>query len=94
MKINETANGIELIRENGDKSLSHESNVTYHIRRLLNEKNNNQWVRCWPHKIGLTACEQGVRNKKTEVIYWHDRYALEAAHKAFNSGSVFYSKNS
>lgn len=93
MRINKTINGIELIREKGDKALSHESNVTHHIRRLLNEENNGKWVRCYPHKIGLTACEQGVRNKKTNVFYWHDRYALELAHKAFNSGIVFYSIN-
>ena len=91
MKINIMTTGIELIREKADKALSKESDVTHHIRRLLNAENNGQWVRCWPHKIGLTACEQGVRNKKTGVIYWHDRYALEAAHKAFNSGGVFYS---
>jgi hypothetical protein len=63
------------------------------MRRLLNNNTEGDWVRCWPHKIGLTGCEQGVRNKKTNVIYWHDRYALEAAHKAFNAGHVFYSIN-
>lgn len=90
MIIKKSNAGIELIREKGDKALSAESNVTHHMRRLLNAEGNGQWVRCYPDKIGLTSCKQGLRNKKTSVIYWHDRYALEAAHKAFNAGIVFY----
>ncbi len=92
MKIIVGKNGIELIRENGDKPLSHESTVVHHIRRLLNGKDGDEWVRCHPHKMGLTDCRQGVRNIKSGTIYWHERYQIEAAHKTFNSGRVFFAK--
>lgn len=94
MKIKQSENGIELIREPGDKTLSKESSVTHHLRRLLNEVGERRWVRFYPHQYGLTACTQGLRtaDKGGEIIYWHERYQIEAAHKAFNSGSVFYLK--
>jgi len=94
MKIKQGTNGIELIREPGDKALSKESTVTHHLRRLLNEAGLRRWVRFYPHQYGLTACTQGLRTAAAkggnEIIYWHERYQIEAAHKAFNSGSVFY----
>ena len=95
MRITRKETGIELIREPGDKAFSQESNVTYHIRRLLNieDAGGTVWARCWPHKMGLTDCHQGVRQRKQKgIIYWHERYAIEAAHKAFNAGSVWFSK--
>jgi len=94
MKIKQGTNGIELIREPGDKALSKESTVTHHLRRLLNEAGLRRWVRFYPHKSEgcLTDCHQAVRtaDKGGEIIYWHERYQIEAAHKAFNSGKVFY----
>jgi len=93
MKINHVKNGIELVREPKDKALSAESNVTHHLRRLLNDVGERKWVRFYPDKVGLTSCRQGLwtADKKGDVIaYWHERYQIEAAHKAFNSGSVFY----
>ena len=81
----------QLIREEGDKAISKESTVTHHFRRLLNERDGaGVWVRCYPNKIGLTDSRQGVRNTRSGTIYWHERYQVEAAHKAFNSGAVFY----
>ena len=88
MRIEKSNNGVTLIREPGDKAISKESTVTHHLRRLLGRP---EWKRCYPNKIGLTGCEQGVQSKT--AIYWHERYAIEQAHKAFNAGSVFYLKS-
>ena len=90
MHIETSVNGITLHRDAGDKALSHEHDVTHHLRRLLNERDGGGWTRFWPDCHGLTSCRQGVRNIKTELWYWHERYQIEAAHKAFNEGSVFY----
>jgi len=94
MKIKQSRNGITLIREPGDKAISHESTITHHIRRLLNEKGYRKWVRFYPDRVGLTSCRQGVRtvDGENEVAYWHANYMIEEAHKAFNKGSVFYTK--
>lgn len=97
MRIVVYKTGVSLLREDGDKALSHESTVTHHIRRLLREREDvvvpkGRWVRFDPSKVGLTSCKQGVINNKTGVCYWHERYQLEDAHKAFNSGAVFYGR--
>jgi hypothetical protein len=93
MKIETGKSGLELIREEGDEALSHESAVTHHIRRLLNaEGGPGRWVRMYPHKCGLTDCRQGVRNTKTDVVYWHGNYQIEDAHKAYNAGAVFFDR--
>jgi len=93
MKIKQDERGVELIREVGDKALSHESTATHHLRRQLNEAGIRRWARFYPHRHGLTACRQGVRTTDRtgdDVVYWHERYQIEAAHKAFNAGSVFF----
>ena len=91
MRIKRYRNGIELIREKGDKAISHESTVTHHIRQLLNARDKvGRWTRFYPCRVSLTDCRQGVR--RGNVCYWHERYAVEAAHRAFNSGRVFYLK--
>jgi hypothetical protein len=91
MKIKRYPNGIELIREKGDKAISHESTVTHHIRRLLNARDKRGgWTRFYPNRIGLTDCRQGVR--RDEVRYWHERYQIEPAHQEFNAGRVFYAQ--
>ena len=91
MKIHVSNAGVSLIREPGDKALSHESTVTHHIRRLLRESGETRFVRFNPSESGLTDCRQGVGDWKADVLYWHDRYQVEAAHKAFNNnGRVFY----
>ena len=92
MRIRVAEVGIYLIREAGDKALSAESNVTFHIRRLLNERDGGGWHRCWPDRIGLTGCRQGVRSRNTYELYWHANYQVEAAHIAFNHGKVLYHK--
>ena len=89
MKIKIEHSGVTLIREPGDKALSHESTVTHNIRRLLNNRSYG-WTRCYPDRLGLTSSRQGVR--RGTVIYWHANYSIEAAHKAFNAGGVFYNK--
>ena len=88
MRIETTNFGIVLIREQGDKALSHESTATHHIRRLLNERDGGGWKRFYPNRHGLTDCRQGVRNGNK--LYWFSRYQIEEAHKAFNSGKVFF----
>ena len=91
MRIVTNETGIVLFREHGDKALSHESSVTHHMRRLLNARDGGGWVRFWPDREGMTDCRQGVCNRRKRVYYWHERYAVEAAHKAFNAGAVDYS---
>lgn len=94
MKIKIHAAGLSLICETGDKPIYKESTVTHHIRRLLNERDGaNAWVRWWPNKIGLTDCKQGVKCNRGPCkgeAYWHERYQIESASKAFNNGKVFY----
>lgn len=92
MKIIIDPTGVTLARETGDKALSHESTVTHHIRRLLRKETGRAFVRFYPCKEGLTACGQGVIERKSGLLYWHERYQIEAAHKAFNAGSVYFQK--
>lgn len=95
MKIEISENGVKLIREKGDKALSHESTVTHHIRRLLNEMGKRKWVRFYPCTQGLTGSTQGVKTadkKGEEIMYWDANYMIELAHKRYNDGSVFYFK--
>ena len=102
MKITSGPGGVALHREPGDKRISHESTVTYHIRRLLNERDGHHtddrkagtWRRFYPDKVGLTSCRQGVWNGRKGaggIMYWHERYAIENAAEQFNkTGRVFY----
>lgn len=95
MRIRMSEDGVERLREPGDKALSRETEATHHLRRLLNAMGIRRWVRFWPDRCGMTACRQGVRTSDgngNPVAFWHARYQVEAAHKAFNSGSVFYSR--
>jgi hypothetical protein len=92
MKIEEGKGVIELIREHGDKAMSHEGEPVHCMRKILNDRDGGGWTRCWPDRMGLTSCRQGLQNKKKGIVYWHDRYAIEATHKAFNQGRVFFSK--
>lgn len=90
MKIKTSPQGIELIREPGDARLRAESNVVHHMRRLLNKRDGGGWTRFKPCEYGLTACTQGVRHIKLGIWYWHGNYTIEAAHREFNNGKVFF----
>lgn len=91
MKIKTTESRAVLIREPGDKRISHESTVSHHMRRLLNERDGGGWTRFYPDRVGLTSCRQGLQNRKLKIAYWHERYAIEDAAQTFNkSGRVFY----
>lgn len=92
MRIEVTECGVTLHREKGDKAFSHESEVTHHLRRLLRLSTGRPFVRFYPDREGLTGCRQGVCDRRGGVCYWHARYAVEAAHRAFNGGSVFYAR--
>ncbi len=106
MRIETNLSGILLIREPGDARISHESTVTHHIRRLLNERDGRRtddrkrgtWRRFYPDRVGLTGCRQGVWNgiddeDRGGVAYWHERYAIENAAEEFNkAGRVFYQR--
>ena len=48
MKIKTDKYGCTLIREPGDKRISHESTVMHHMRRLLNERDGGGWTRFYP----------------------------------------------
>lgn len=92
MRIEMTLCGVTVFREKGDKALGHEHEVTHHLRRLLRAATGRPFVRFWPDREGMTACRQGVCDRKGEVYYWHAMYAVEAAHKAFNAGEVYFAK--
>ena len=94
MKIKTTKAGITLYREPLDKRISHDSTVTHHMRRLLNERDGRGWTRFYPDREGLGKCRQGVRNIKKGIWYWHERYTDEDAAKTFNGlGEVFYTSD-
>lgn len=88
MKVNLTQTGCTLIREPGDKRISHESTVGYHMKQLLNRDGFN-FVRMYPDKHGLTSCKLGLIDHKRKIALWHERYQIEDAAKEFNSGRVF-----
>jgi hypothetical protein len=102
MKIKTNNSGITLIREPGDARIGKESTVTHHMRRLLNARDGRQtddhkagtWRRFNPSKVGLTSCREGLHNARegpAEIVYWHERYAVENAAEEFNkTGHVFY----
>jgi hypothetical protein len=91
MRIEAGLGGCTLYRESGDRRISHESTVTHHMRRLLNERDGGGWTRFYPDRVGLTSCRQGVQNKKLGIMYWHERYAIEDAAQEFNKfGKIYY----
>jgi hypothetical protein len=89
MRIRVSNGGCSLIREQGDKAISKESTVGYYMKTLLNKAGGN-FVRMNPSKHGLTSCQVGMIDRKAKVIYWHERYQIENAAKAFNHGKVFF----
>lgn len=91
MRIELTSTGCTLYREPGDKALSHESTAGYHMRRLLNAA-GYRFTRMNPSRHGLTACTVGMQDRRANIVLWHERYAIEAAHKAFNEGYVFFQR--
>lgn len=92
MRIELGKSYCKLIREDGDKAISHESTVGYHMKRLLNAQ-GHRFVRMNPNKGGLTGCTLGLIEHKTDVGLWHERYAVEAAHVAFNrNGEVTFQR--
>ena len=92
MKIIESANGIELVREPGDKRIAKESTVVFHLRRILMQRDRKAWRRINPSRIGLTGCRLGVAEgaRWNGRLFWHERYQIEDAARAFNAGSVYF----
>ena len=91
MKIEAGKTRLTLTREPGDKRIAHESTVTHHMRRLLNERDGGGWTRFYPNRVGLTSCRQGLQNRKLGLAYWHERYAIEDAAQEFNKqGRVWF----
>ena len=88
MKVELTQAGCTLIREPGDKRISHESTVGYHMKRLLNAQ-GHRFVRIYPDQHGLTSCRLGLADRKAGLWLWHERYAIENAATEFNRGKVF-----
>lgn len=88
MKATIGIGGATLHREDEDKRLGKESSVAFELRKLLNSQGwhfvNYRGIR---HE--MTSCKLGLIDHKAKVILWHERYAVEAAHQAFNQGSVF-----
>ena len=87
MRVELTATACTLHREPGDSALSAESNTAFHMRRLLNAQGYH-FTRFNPSRYGLTDCRVGIWDKRAKITLWHERYQIEAAHKAFNGGAV------
>lgn len=83
MKVELTEAGCTLYREDGDKRISHESTVGYHMKLLLNAK-GFKFVRTNPSEHGLTSCTLGLWDKKRDIFLWHERYQIEDAAQTFN----------
>ncbi len=93
MKATMTQAGCELIREDGDPKLYHESTVGFHMKKLLNALPiHYRFVRMNPSKHGLTACKVGLIDHGAGIILWHERYAIENAATEFNNGRVFFQR--
>lgn len=102
MKIEANKSGCTLIREPGDKRISHESTVVHHMRRLLNARDGRRtddrkagtWRRFYPYKVGLTSCRLGLWNGREgaeAIVYWHERYTVQNAATEFNENNkVFF----
>lgn len=100
MKVSLTSSGCTLTREPGDKRISKDSTVVFHMRNLLNAQANGEdtksynrgpWRRIYPDRYGLNSCKLGLANKGNKILLWHERYAIELAHEEFNkSGYVFF----
>lgn len=86
-----TNSGCTLKREDGDKRISHESTVGYHMKRLLNAQGFH-FVRMNPSRHGLTDCKVGLIDHKLDVALWHERYAIENAATEFNQGNVWFQR--
>jgi hypothetical protein len=91
MKIELTLTNCTLIREPGDIALSHESTTGYYMRRLLNARGGH-FSRMNPSRHGLTSCTVGLQDKRCGIVLWHERYQIEAAHRAYNAGSVSFQR--
>ena len=91
MQAKLTQAGCTLIREKGDKRISHESTVSYHMKLLLNAQ-GYKFVRMRPDKHGLTACRLGLIDHKHSIALWHERYAIENAATEFNHGKVWFQR--
>jgi hypothetical protein len=89
MRVNLTEFGCGLYREPGDKRISHESTVGYHMKRLLNAQGYH-FVRFYPDRHGLTSCRLGLIDRKANIILWHESYQVENAAAMFNAGHVTF----
>jgi len=83
MKVNLGTGSCSLIRETGDKRIAKESTVVFHMRNLLNAQGHH-FVRINSSHYGLNSCKCGLADHKAGIVLWHERYAVEAAHEAFN----------
>jgi hypothetical protein len=89
MRIELNKSGCTLFREQGDKRISHESTVGYHMKLLLNAEGHH-FVRMNPSRHGLTGCTLGLIDHEQDVALWHERYAIENAAQEFNRSKVTF----
>ena len=93
MNIIFTTNGMSVGRDVADKPIYKESTVIHKLRQMLNQTDGiGTWKRFRPDRHGLTSSKIGIRNSKTGVIYWHERYQIECAAKAWRDGNLFLLK--
>lgn len=85
--------GLRIGKDTGDKRAKTESIVIFRALAALNAGDYSRpWRRFYPCRHGLTESRIGIRNHKTGVIYWHERYAIEKANEAYNGGELYLSK--
>ena len=88
-----TPGGVLVGRDRGDRALGHERELTAAIIRAFNRTDGEGcWRRFRPDRHGLSDCREGLINTRTGAVYWHGNYSIEAAHKAWNAGQVFFDK--
>lgn len=76
-----------LYREPEDPPLYKETLPFYRLKLLLN-KQGYHFTRYNPSRFHLTSCQLGLRDPKIGILLWHERYQIELAHEAFNSGKL------
>ena len=90
MNILFTNSGLRIGRDATDRPIYKESTIIHRLREMLNAADGiGVWKRFYPDRHGLTACRTGILNSRTGEIYWHERYQIEDAAKAWRDGSLF-----
>lgn len=92
MQVKLGIGACSLTKEASDKRIPKESTVVFHMRNMLNAQGHH-FVRINPSRYGLNSCKVGLADHKQGIYLWHERYAVEFAHEAFNKdGRVVFQR--